>query len=344
MVRRIAGLTALALLPALLVLLAPTPVLNAQSQRDPLELLQSVAGFKPGDLQRLRAGEAVVTLLPSESASDLFVAGAVHIRGNPRDYVQWASNIENLRQSSQYRAVGYIGEPAKPEDFNGMALSDSELKELLRCKPGSCNYQLPASTIAAFRESIADSPSQSKTAALQKLRELAALRVNQYRQSGNSALGTYVDKKLSVDVREQFADLTTRVNGLSKFMPSLNRHLLEYPEYQIPGAQNLFYWEDVEFGLKPTFRINHLTSYGDDEIHVVAIKQLYASHYFQVALDLSVCVPAKEGGFYLINWRGSRQDGLSGLTGSILRKVVAGKIRSGQSSALLAAKRTLEAR
>lgn len=339
---RIAGLAAPIGLVA--VFLTPIVPLKAQQPPDPLEILRSITGFQPKDLERLRAGEAVVALLPSEHASDLFVAGAVHIRGDPRDYVQWASNIENLRQSSQYRALGYIGEPAKPEDFNGMALSDSELKELLRCKPGSCNYQLPASTITAFRESLAGSRSPSKTAALQKLRELAALRVNQYRQSGNSALGTYVDKKVSVDVREQFADLTTRVSGLSKFMPSLNRHLLEYPVYQIPEAQNLFYWEDVEFGLKPTFRINHLTSYGDGEIHVVAIKQLYASHYFQVALDLSVCVPAKEGGFYLINWRGSRQDGLSGFTGSILRKVVAGKVRNGQSSALLAAKRRLEAR
>jgi hypothetical protein len=49
-------------------------------------------------------------------------------------------------------------------------------------------------------------------------------------------------------------------------------------------------------------------------IDSVAIKQLYASHYFQTALDLSVCAKddahPDESGFYLIAVNGSRQSGL----------------------------------
>jgi len=57
-------------------------------------------------------------------------------------------------------------------------------------------------------------------------------------------------------------------------------------------------------------------------IDSVAIKQLYASHYFQTALDLSVCAkdssrPDKKG-FYLITVKGSRQAGLTGPKGSIV--------------------------
>jgi len=62
---------------------------------------------------------------------------------------------------------------------------------------------------------------------------------------------------------------------------------------------------------------------------VVAIKQLYATHYFHTALDVSVCVDdgATDAphGFYLLTLKGSQQEGLTGVKGSILRKVVVDK-------------------
>jgi hypothetical protein len=58
-------------------------------------------------------------------------------------------------------------------------------------------------------------------------------------------------------------------------------------------------------------------------IDSVAIKQLYASHYFETALDLSVCVSDNSQphgkGFYLITVKGSRQAGLTGPKGAIVR-------------------------
>ena len=46
--------------------------------------------------------------------------------------------------------------------------------------------------------------------------------------------------------------------------------------------------------MKPTIRVNHeIICRAGDAIHAVtaiAIKQLYASHYFHTALDVSVCI------------------------------------------------------
>jgi hypothetical protein len=58
----------------------------------------------------------------------------------------------------------------------------------------------------------------------------------------------------------------------------------------------------------------HTTKGQNGDISAVAIKQLYASHYFHTALDLSVCVSdtAKPGGFYLLTIKGSEQEGLTG--------------------------------
>ena len=39
------------------------------------------------------------------------------------------------------------------------------------------------------------------------------------------------------------------------YLPELNEYLLEYPKAKSDNVQAGFYWEEVNFGLKPTFRI-----------------------------------------------------------------------------------------
>ena len=77
-----------------------------------------------------------------------------------------------------------------------------------------------------------------------------------------------------------------------------------------------------------------------------AEKQLYASHYFETALDPSFCVRASsdsnEPGFYLIMAMGSEQAGLTGVKGSIVRKGAVGRSVSNLRDALTAIKNTLE--
>ena len=118
----------------------------------------------------------------------------------------------------------------------------------------------------------------------------------------------------------------------------------------LPGADDHFYWEKASFGLKPTIRVNHGVVYhtGDPDggVSAVAIKQLYSSHYFRTALDVSVCAddtsrPGRRG-FYLLTLKGSTQEGLTGPKGSILRKIVVDKTRSSLERALASIKDTVE--
>jgi hypothetical protein len=100
-------------------------------------------------------------------------------------------------------------------------------------------------------------------------------------------------------------------------------YLLEYPQADLPGADSYFYWEKVNFGLKPTIR---------------------ASHYFPYRLgSLGLRFRhAKPGGFYLLTIKGSEQEGLTGPKGSILRKVVVDKTRSSLETALASIKKAVE--
>ena len=71
------------------------------------------------------------------------------------------------------------------------------------------------------------------------------------------------------------------------------------------------------------------------------------SHLTVAASSQSACVPAPERdgrpGFYLVSLTGSQQEGVTGFTGAIVRRVATGRARSGLDGALVRLKNALEA-
>jgi hypothetical protein len=171
-----------------------------------------------------------------------------------------------------------------------------------------------------------------------------------YQRGGNAALGAYRDKSHPAAVAETFASLADRTKGLPVYLPELRDYLLNYPKADSGNIESQFYWEKVNFGLKPTFRMVQAVIYHDKSstapVYAVALKQIYASHYFETALDVTVCVQdihaPNHPGFYLITMKGSQQAGLTGLKGSIVRKVAVDKTRSSLERALASIKQKLE--
>ena len=133
-------------------------------------------------------------------------------------------------------------------------------------------------------------------------------------------------------------------------LPAFYQYLLNYPKAKPANVEDTFYWARVKFGLKPTLRIVQmvtLTGNPNDAVaYAIAQKQLYASHYFETALDLSFCIrgddDSKEPGFYLIMAMGSEQAGLTGVKGSIVRKTAVGRSVSNLQNALMNIKTALE--
>jgi hypothetical protein len=172
-----------------------------------------------------------------------------------------------------------------------------------------------------------------------------------YEQGGNVALGTYRDKNHPAEVAETFQSLLSRSKALPVYLPDLDHYLLDYPAITLSSIESEFYWEKVNFGLKPTLRIVQAIVYRGtrptEPAYAVAVKQLYSSHYFETALDLTVCVKDTDGpsqrGFYLITLKGSKQAGLTGLKGGIVRKVAVDKTRSSLERTLVSIKKKLEA-
>src|SRR5262249_7210804 len=279
------------------------------------------------------AGRPVAKVLPWGQSSEVYIFGAVHIDGSSRAYLAMARDIAGLAGTPGYLGIGELRADASAADLKALTLDADDITALKSCREGSCDVQLPTASMQTFHDAVRWSQPDAASQANALARGMVIDLLKEYRRGGNTALGVYRDKQHPARVSEQFETMVGRSTVLPDAMPELRQYLLKYPDVDLPGGDSFFYWEKVNFGMKPTIRVNHGVVYrrGDARsgMSAVAIKQLYASHYFHTALDVSVCVPdVPRGGFYLLTLKSSEQDGLTGAKGSILRKVVVDKTRS----------------
>jgi len=318
--------------------------------RDPPTAVFTSFGLTADQIAAIDAGKPVARVLSWGTPSEVYVFGAVHVDGSPDVYVNAARDVERLRTTEGYSGIGELREHASIADLAALTLDPDDVKALKNCRDGSCDVQLPTASIQAFRDGVNWSRSDTVEQVNALARPMVLQLLRAYREGGNDALGDYRDKQNPALVAEQFRTMIGRASALPDVLPELRRYLLDYPKAQLADADSFFYWEHVSFGMKPTIRVNHGVTYrrrtGEREVAVVALKQLYASHYFHTALDMSVCVDdgASSGthGFYLLTLKGSQQEGLTGVKGSMLRKIVVDKTRGSLESALASIKRSVE--
>jgi len=329
---------------------AQTPPTAAQASPELQTFFQQGIGLSQKQIADIRNGQPVVKALPSRTPAEVFLFGAVYIYTKPESYVLFARDFDRLRKLPNYEALGVISDPPQLSDFQGFSFDADDLKELKNCKPGDCLIQMPASSIEVLKQSVDWSAPDSGDQVNQLLRSTALQRLLAYQSQGNSALGIYNDKSEPTDVAAQFAYMLSYSKALPANLPDFYRYLLAYPDGMPANVEETFYWSRVKFGLKPTLRVvQMLTMQGnpnDAVPYAIAEKQLYSSHYFETALDLSFCVRGNDAanpGFYLIMAMGSEQAGLTGPKGSIVRKVAVGRSVSNLQDALMTIKNTLEA-
>ena len=332
-------------LPVVLLLLSS--VIKASSPDEPYKFFREFVGLNEQQIAAIRSGKAIAKVIESRTPDEVYVFGSVYVEATPESYLKLASDIDALRKLPSYLAIQSFSDPPKLSDLEGFTLNEQDITELKNCKIGHCQLQLPTEAIEDFQQSIEWSAPDVADRVNRQAQRLALQALQEYMQGGNTALGAYRDKKHPAAVAETFASLIGRFEALPVYLPELNEYLLDYPKAKLENMQAGFYWEKVNFGLKPTFRIVQKIVYrgtiGKEPAYAVAEKQIYASHYFQTALDLTVCVKdTQRSGFYIITVKGSEQAGLTGLKGSIVRKVAVDKTRSSLERVLVTTKQKLE--
>jgi len=333
-----------------IVLFVVAPVCFAQTNPNLQTYFKDYIGLTDEQISAIRGGQAFAKNLHSRMADEIFVFGAVYINATPESYLQFARDFNRMRTVPGFLAIGEFGDPPQLSDLKDLAIDSEDIKELKECKPADCKIQLPASSIDDVHNMVDWSQPNAQEELDGLLRKAVLELVTNYQRDGNSVLGVYNDKHHETEVPEQFKYMLSYSKALPKYLPDFYTYLLSYPAAKPANVENSFYWDKVKFGLKPTVRVVHvLTMHGDaavEPVYVIAEKQLYSSHYFQTALDLTFCVldttDPKATGFYLIKTMGSEQSGLTGFKGSIVRKVATDRSSSSLQKSLASIKETLE--
>lgn len=347
-----AGLVPLAALTLALGIAPLSPAGAPLAQSEPaVNTLLSRERFGHADLRALHAGEAVVKSLDTQLRQELAVYGVVHVAIPPAAFVDRFADIERFEKGPGIPQIGRFGNPPRLEDLRPLRLPAGDVAALASCRPGNCGMKLSATEMTRFRSQVDwTSPNGSRQAhriASEMIVELVAT----YQATGNAALGRYDDGSEPVRAGEQFRGVLDGSNHLPTPVPELIEYLDMYPRGRPAGTHEFFYWSVAEFGLKPTVRVNHVIIYPlpsrpSGISHVIAIKQLYASHYFHTALELRFLADDERRtdrrGLYLLSIFRSRIDGTTGLKGSFLRPIISRRSRNGVRGYLEYLKREVE--
>ena len=333
---------------ALIAALAPSSY--SQSNPDLETFLRQNIGLSQDQIADIRSGQPVAKNLPSRTPAEVFLFGAVYIHAAPESYLQFVRDVERVRKLPTYLALGVIIVPPQLSQLKGFSFDKDDMEALKNCKPGDCQIQMPASSIEELHRSINWSAADINEQLSQLLQKMALQRLLAYQRDGNDALGVYNDKHDPTEVSREFAYMLSYSKALPQYLPDFYHYLLAYPNAKPANVEDSFYWARVKFGLKPTLRIVQVVTMrgnpADQVAYAIAEKQLYSSHYFETALDLSFCIRGsdnpKQPGFYLVMVMGSEQAGLTGVKGSIVRKAAVGRSTSSLKDALTNIKNTLE--
>jgi hypothetical protein len=348
--KKLSAVPAAALL-ILMVFVVAAPGFS-QSNTDLQTFFRQDIGLSEDQIAAIRSGQPVAKTMPSRTPAEVFLFGAIYIHAAPESYLKFARDFDRLRKLPNYLALGVFSNPPQPSDLKGFSFENDDVKALQNCKPGDCLIQMPASSIEVLQRSIDWSTADVSEQVNQLLRKTALQRLSDYRREGNQALGVYNDKREPTEVPQQFAYMLSYSKALPERLPDFYHYLIAYPNAKPANVEDTFYWARVKFGLKPTLRVVQMVTMRggptDPVAYAIAEKQLYSSHYFETALDLSFCIrgsdDSKQSGFYLIMAMGSEQAGLTGVKGSIVRKAAVGRSVSNLQNALTTIRDTLEDR
>jgi hypothetical protein len=342
---RFIAATALAAAAAVLLSVASTVAGAQHSLPSALaSFLTEEAHTTPAEREALLADNPLIKLLDADPSKEIAVLGTVWVNAPIRLYVEQVKNIERFERGGAFHVTKRISDPPSADDFAALTISDQDFEDLKDCKIGDCALKLDADGVQMLRAEVDWGKATARADATALFRRLALQYVTGYREGGNAHLGVHRDKDRPTFVANEFRSLIERLPRLGAALPDLTRFLLDYPNVTLANSTDFLYWQETQFGLKPTIRISHLVIQERPNQTVVASKMLYASHYFWTALELRLLLPdpARGAGFWLVTINRSRSDGLSGFTGRVIRNRVRSEVEDGTRAALAATKMRLE--
>jgi hypothetical protein len=282
------------------------------------------------EVGRIDQGQIVTKVLESKDKYGVLVFGAVYVNAPIEKFAAVYRDVGKLEEEKVYLVVkefGRVGSAPKLADFDRLEIAKGDVDAIEDCAAGDCDMQL--AKIEDFQKEVAwkskDKYAQANMVARRKIYE----GMTRYMTGGLKAFGSYRDREKPLDLYQATKDMVDSSYYLPKDKaPDIYRHVIEYPAGKTEGVEDIFYWENIDFGQGPVVRVNHVTLFpkGAGAVKLVAAnKQLYSSKYIRVALQMFYCIPDTQNpakpGFYLVEMNDSRLPDFGGIKLSVVRKI-----------------------
>jgi len=320
----------------------PSAPLDGERQR----FLKQGAGFSPAQVQALERGEAIATILDTDRRQ-IAILGAIRIHARASGLLDRYRDMSPLRNNPVILQAGTFGVSPRVEDLQPLTFEAYDLETIKACKPGDCGVRLPAQAMERFSREIDWQRADWSAQAASLWRRLLVEYTESYIRSG--ALAEYRNREDPLSVAREFDVLFEDSRNFTAAAPEFFGYVRDYPRYPLAGVENLFYWTKDTMGARPVTSITHLalrTAPADGSGWrppvLAATKQIWATHYFDAGLGLTIAFDDHAGGFYMVCLNRVRTRSLTSLMRTFVRSAVQKRSRDAMEAVLLATRRALE--
>jgi hypothetical protein len=304
-------------------------------------------GFSAAELDQVDRGQVVARTLSVKDPHEIATIGLVRLRMTPEFYIERLRDIVRFKQSDQVLQIGRFSASPTAGDLAGLTLDESDIRDLRQCRVGDCGLQLSAAAIERVRREINWGRADAAVHANQIMRQMLAEYAGAYLQGGDAASMTYADETPGMNVGRQFRAFGEAGIAAWHPFPALHRHLHDFPARGPESTDDILYWSKEKVARRTVASITHLaiarteTSPAD---YAVASKQIYATHYYDASLGLTVVVGRDDPApaTYVVYVNRSRIDVLGGLLGGVSRRIISSRARATVSDHLAQLQQRLE--
>jgi hypothetical protein len=305
---------------------------QSPAKESPAVILEKCCEITTEDLGTLDAGQALGRLIKLGDDADIAIMGAVRLTISKEAFIDWYRRVENYKYSSMVKEAVQFHVPPRPEDVSAFVIDANHIKLLRDCKSGKCGLKFSNEEIARSRTEVDWNAPNASAKADALAKSILLQHVERYMKQGDGALPKYNDKPEEMDVLATYKSILNSSPYIKSAFPKLFTQLSDYRgTKEGTGRDDLFYWsrELYGFGLKPLINVVHTSIYtANPSVTVIATKQIWASHYYDGSLGITVLVDANPG-TYLIYMNRSRIDLLrdAGFKRWLVKKFAPGAIR-----------------
>ena len=305
---------------------------QAEPEPAPRPFLRKVVQLTPDQFARVERGEVVTKLLPSPEKEEIAAFGVVKVRGTVDALRERMRDFQSFRKVPQIPEIGRFSSPPGIDDLRELTLPADDIDALRRCKPGRCDVKVGTSGLQRIQGGVDWRAADAEARAAAVVKDLMVAYVTAYAAGGTDAMGVTVDKGQPKALSAEFKTLLRNSPYLVEYVAPFHDYLASYPRGSLAHTEDVLYWTKDTFGLKPVVSMYHASIHRTEGVRsglLVAIKTLYASHYFNAALEVMAAVPsvdaASNPSFYLLDLYRTRIDPPTGMLSGVLM----GRVRSG---------------